>query len=122
MCADLIYHLIWTICLLKSYIWIDRTMDLIDKLRELAKTLKTISSQINTEEATKNALIMPFIQSLGYNVFNPLEVIPEYTSDHGVKQGEKVDYLIKKDGESAILIECKKLGSDLDLSQGVTPI
>lgn len=91
-------------------------MDLIDKLRELAKTLKLIAPQLKTEEATKNALIMPFIQSLGYNVFNPLEVIPEYTADHGVKQGEKVDYLIKKDNEPTILIECKKYGNELDLS------
>jgi len=45
-----------------------------------------------TEEATKNALIMPFINALGYNVFDPTEVVPEFTADVGTKKGEKVDY------------------------------
>ena len=47
-----------------------------------------------TEEAAKTALVMPFIQALGYDVFNPSEVIPEYTADVGTKKGEKVDYAI----------------------------
>src|SRR5690606_13357017 len=69
---------------------------------------------IQTEEATKNALVMPFINALGYNVFDPTEVIPEFTADVGVKKGEKVDYAITKDGEIVLLIECKTCGCDLD--------
>lgn len=61
-----------------------------------------------TEEATKNALVMPFIHALGYNPFDPYEVIPEFVADVGVKKGEKVDYCIKKDGQAILLIECKK--------------
>jgi len=53
------------------------------------------------------ALIIPFIQSLGYDVYNPVEVIPEYISDIGIKKGEKIDYAIMKDGHVTILIECK---------------
>ena len=68
---------------------------------------------IQTEEATKNAFIMPFISALGYDVFNPMEVIPEFTADIGTKKGEKVDYAIKKDDEIIILIECKWSGTDL---------
>ena len=70
---------------------------------------------LNTEEATKNALIMPFIIALGYDVFNPLEVIPEMTCDIGTKKGEKIDYAILKDGEPIILIECKHWQQDLNL-------
>lgn len=73
-----------------------------------------------TEEATKNALIMPFIAALGYDVFNPLEVIPEYTADVGIKKGEKVDYAISQDREIIILFECKRARVDLgtaDMSQ-----
>src|SRR5699024_573340 len=70
--------------------------------------------KVLTEEATKNAFVMPFIQALGYDVFNPDEVIPEFTSDYGVKKGEKVDYAIKINGELAILIECKGFGKDLN--------
>jgi predicted type IV restriction endonuclease len=69
---------------------------------------------IKNEEGTKNGLIMPFIQKLGYDVFNPLEVCPEYTSDFGVKQKEKVDYAILKDGKPVIFIECKPVNADLN--------
>lgn len=86
-------------------------------LRELATKLRAQQGSIQTEEATKNAFIMPFIsQVLGYDIFNPLEVVPEYTADHGTKKGEKVDYAIMKDSEVQILIECKRLGDPLSLN------
>lgn len=88
-------------------------MDLIDKILELSKRITTLGPSLATEEATKNALIMPFIQALGYDVFNPHEVIPEFTTDHGVKKGEKVDYAVKKDDEIILLFECKKFGAEL---------
>ena len=69
---------------------------------------------LGTEEATKHALILPFIQSLGYNVFDPCEVVPEFTADHGLKAGEKVDYAVKRDDELVMLFECKKFGDSLD--------
>ncbi len=56
---------------------------------------------------------MPFISALGYDVFNPLEVIPEYTADAGTKKGEKVDYAIIKDDKIIILMECKWSGEKL---------
>ncbi|GLT17044.1 hypothetical protein GCM10007938_08210 [Vibrio zhanjiangensis] len=68
-----------------------------------------MSDNLATEEATKNALVMPFLHSvLGYDVFDPNEVIPEFTADTGTKKGEKVDYALVKDGAIQILIECKK--------------
>lgn len=71
---------------------------------------------IQTEEATKNAFIMPFISTiLGYDVFNPLEVIPEFTADVGIKKGEKIDYAIMHGGVVQILIECKKTSETLKL-------
>lgn len=88
-------------------------MDLIDKVSEISKRIDAIGASLQTEEATKNALIMPFIQALGYDVFNPLEVIPEFTTDHGVKKGEKVDYAVKKDDQFIMLFECKKYGAKL---------
>ncbi|WP_419600248.1 type I restriction endonuclease [Thiolapillus sp.] len=88
-------------------------MDLIDGIKELATRIPKQMDHIQTEEATKNAFIMPFLSVLGYDVFNPMEVIPEYTADIGTKKGEKVDYVIKKDDEIIILIECKWSGIDL---------
>ncbi|MGB4774016.1 MAG: type I restriction endonuclease, partial [Daejeonella sp.] len=73
-------------------------MDFKDTILQFASRVDKLSSQIKTEEATKNALIMPFIQLLGYDVFNPSEVNPEYIADLGIKKGEKVDYAIMKDG------------------------
>lgn len=84
-------------------------MEFAERLSALAAKVRQQRGVIETEEATKNAFVMPFISSiLGYDVFNPLEVVPEFTADVGVKKGEKVDYAIVKDGEIQILIECKK--------------
>lgn len=90
-------------------------MDLIDQLQSLAKNIERQKDKMLTEEATKNAFVMPFIRALGYDVFNPDEVVPEYISDHGIKKGEKVDYAIFIDEQPTILIECKKFGVNLDL-------
>lgn len=91
-------------------------MDIIDSLSQLASRLPRLRETLQTEEATKNALIMPFLQALGYNVFDPFEVVPEYTSDVGTKKGEKVDYVIMKDGNPTILIECKAINSALNIN------
>lgn len=82
-------------------------VELKTKLEQLYSRVKSLKEQINTEEATKNAFIMPFLQILGYDVFNPTEIIPEFVADIGTKKGEKVDYVIKKDDQVVIIIECK---------------
>ncbi len=87
-----------------------------DGLAGLAKKISDTKDSVFTEEATKNAFIMPFISTvLGYDVFDPSEVVPEFTADVGVKKGEKVDYAIFKDGAVQILMECKKIGDPLDV-------
>lgn len=91
-------------------------MDLIDQLRILATRIQNTKSLIQTEEATKNAMVMPFIQLLGYNVFDPTEVTPELVADIGTKKGEKVDYAILRDGDPIMLFECKKCGGDLHIN------
>lgn len=90
-------------------------MDFKDQIKQLGERVVRLKDQIQTEEATKNAFIMPFIQALGYDVFNPLEVVPEFTADLGIKKGEKVDYAIMKEGQPIILIECKWWGENLDV-------
>jgi predicted type IV restriction endonuclease len=94
-----------------------RYMDFIDQIKTHAKNIPTLKEKIQTEEGTKNALIMPFIQILGYNVFDPNEVNPEFIADVGTKKGEKVDYALIKDGKPCILIECKSINSDLSKEQ-----
>ncbi len=89
-------------------------MDFSEQLQSLAKKITQQSSMIATEDATKNAFVMPFLNRvLGYDVFDPTEVIPEFTADTGIKKGEKVDYAILKDGQVQILVECKKYSEKL---------
>lgn len=92
-------------------------MELGDKLSSIAQRGRDQLDHIKTEEATKTALIMPLLAALGYDPFDPREVVPEFTADVGTKKGEKVDYAIRKDDELSILIECKPLGTDLANAQ-----
>ncbi|GMV62645.1 MAG: hypothetical protein AMXMBFR74_18130 [Parvibaculum sp.] len=83
-------------------------------LRQLSERVKEHSASMVTEEAVKTAVVLPFFQALGYDVFNPAEVIPEFTADVVGKKGEKVDYAIKIDDEIRILVECKPITTVLD--------
>ncbi|MCS4251004.1 type I restriction endonuclease [Pseudomonas sp. BIGb0164] len=92
-------------------------MEFFEKLMSLAAKVRLQGPAIQTEEATKNAFVMPFINTvLGYDVFDPQEVMPEFVCDVGTKKGEKIDYAIMKDGEVQILIECKKIGESLSIN------
>lgn len=91
-------------------------MDLIDQLQALAARAQQTSENLTNEEATKMALIAPFIQALGYDIFNPCEVKPEFTADlAGIKQGERVDYAVldRETGIPKILVEAKPYKTDL---------
>lgn len=90
------------------------SVDLKMKLEQLHQRVDALKDQIGTEEATKNAFVMPFIQILGYDIFNPTEVIPEFICDIGTKKGEKVDYVIKHNNEPILIIECKHWKQNAD--------
>ncbi len=89
-------------------------MDFADRIRDLASRIPNQIPHLRTEEAAKNALVLPFLSALGYNVFDPFEVTPELDADVGVKKGEKVDYAILKDGKPVMLFECKTCNANLD--------
>lgn len=91
-------------------------MELLLRLPELQRRVSEHKESLLTEEAAKTAFVMPFIQALGYDVFNPSEVVPEFTCDVGTKKGEKVDYAIFRDGKVSILIECKPANAALNLN------
>ena len=93
-------------------------MDLGESIQQIAKRYIEAKAHIATEEATKTSLIMPFIQALGYDFLNPMEVVPEFDAElPGTKKGDKVDYVIKQNGEPIILFECKWHGQTLDINQ-----
>lgn len=88
-----------------------------DAMEALSKRAAEQRQMLTTEEAAKTALVLPFIQALGYDIFDPTEVVPEFTADVGTKQGEKVDYAIMLDGEPAIVFECKRVTDPLDIER-----
>lgn len=92
-------------------------MEFEESVKSVAAKVADLKDSIETEEATKTAFIMPFIgQVLGYDVFNPTEVVPEFTADVGVKKGEKVDYALVLDEQARIDETLKKLHrGDMDI-------
>jgi len=90
-------------------------MDFIDQLKQFSERASEVRKHLSTEESTKNALVMPFFQLLGYDVFNPLEFRPECIADVGIKKGEKVDYAVYIDNKLCMLIEAKSVNENLSL-------
>ncbi len=90
-------------------------MELQSQLKSLADKIDLLKDKIETEESTKHAFILPFINILGYDTFNPTEVVPEFTADLGLKKGEKVDYAIIQNDEPILIIECKNWKEKLSI-------
>ncbi|WP_343337346.1 hypothetical protein TPELB_23910 [Terrisporobacter petrolearius] len=88
-------------------------MDFNEKINQFINRIEDIKDTLTTEESTKTALVMPFFQLLDYDVFNPMEFIPEYTADIGVKKGEKVDYAIIRNNKPVMIIEAKPVSDKL---------
>ena len=89
-------------------------MSVEEKLRILSERIKSHSSAMITEEAVKTAVVLPFFSALGYDVFDPNEVVPEFTCDAVGKKGEKVDYAIRVGDKIRLLVECKPITTSLD--------
>lgn len=89
-------------------------MDFAEKIKAIGDKVAKLKESILTEEATKTAFILPFIVALDYDIFNPLEVVPEFVADIGIKKGEKIDYCIFKDSKPIILVECKHWRENLN--------
>ncbi|WP_087437338.1 type I restriction endonuclease [Sulfurospirillum diekertiae] len=84
------------------------------KIRQLGERIQSMKDKILTEEATKHSFVMPFLSALGYDVFDPTVIVPEFTSDIGTKKGEKVDYAVLRDGKPIMIIEVKNHTEKLD--------
>lgn len=93
-------------------------MDFKDTVRQLGERVVRLKEQTQTEEATKHAFVLPFLQALGYDVFNPMEIVPEFVADVGLKKGEKVDFAVMRDGAPVILLEAKHWKQRLDNHDG----
>lgn len=86
-----------------------------ENIKLIAKRAEEQKRHFTSEDATKQGLILPFIQQvLGFNIFDLGEVIPEYTADTPAKSGEKVDFALLIGGVVQIIIECKKYNEPLN--------
>lgn len=89
-------------------------MEFKDIILQHINLIKKYENENFIEEQTKMYLIAPFLNLMGFNVFNPEDVISEFTADIGNKKGEKVDYALKVNGEIEILIEAKAINDSLN--------
>ena len=90
-----------------------------NQLKGLVQFFEENKKFINNEEATKMALVIPFIRLLGYDPGMPREVRPEFCADFtqgdGKKFPDRMDYAIfESSGEKALMVfETKPLGWDI---------
>jgi len=84
-----------------------------EDVADLARRAISAQAVAQTEEATKNAIVMPFLRVLGFDVFDPTQVVPEYVADVGLKKGEKIDYAVFINGKLEYLVEAKSVSTNL---------
>jgi predicted type IV restriction endonuclease len=83
-----------------------------------ARTAVERAERAQNEEATKQFLIIPFLQLLGYDPLDPDEVIPEADASFSDKFKNRVDYAICKEGDPVIAVEAKKVGGLSAINRG----
>jgi len=87
-------------------------MDLVERLKEFSQTVpKRRASAIN-EVNTGSFLVEPFLRELGYDPNDPDDIEREHTADVGGRN--RADYLLKQAGKEIMLVEIKKVGTDLN--------
>lgn len=86
-------------------------MDLSQGLSLLASRIPTMIERLTTENATRNALLMPFFQALGYEVFDPAQVWQSY-SPTGEPEAE-VDCALLQNNKPALVATCKSAATPL---------
>ena len=91
-------------------------MSLIEGLEDLSDTIEGYNDQNLNEPETETFCFEPFIELLGFKR-NPVDMRKQYPADISGK-GRTVDYAIKKDGVPIMIVECKRLGDNLDAHTG----
>ncbi len=65
------------------------------KIKHHVDHVKSAGQHCTTEETTKQALILPFLDILGFSSYDPQKVKAEYGADFpGLKANERVDYAL----------------------------
>lgn len=86
----------------------------IERIRRHAEHVDNVGEHCTTEETTKQALILPLLDILGFSPFDPTRVKAEYGADFpGAKANERVDYALFCHGVPVMFIEAKAYGEKL---------
>lgn len=86
----------------------------IERIRRHAEHVLNVGAHCNTEETTKQALILPLLDILGFSPFDPTRVKAEYGADFpGAKANERVDYALFCQNMPVMFIEAKAYGEKL---------
>ena len=89
-------------------------MELKEEIGRFELRIKKMLPQLESEDLTRNALVMPFIQLMGYDLS---DVETDVSLDFGQRRIRKVDYTIMKNGKPTILVECKHHTDCLSLAE-----
>jgi len=86
----------------------------IQRLKSHIEHVKKVGEHCTTEETTKQALILPLLDILGFNPYDPTKVLAEFAADFpGVKATERVDYALYCNGQPVMFIEAKPFVANL---------
>lgn len=86
-----------------------------DKVLAHVEHVKKVGALCATEETTKQALILPLLDILGFSAFDPSKVRAEYQADFsGNKAGERVDYALFCSSKPVMFIEAKSFKESLN--------
>jgi len=84
------------------------------KLISHSAHVKNVGIHCTTEETTKQALILPLLDILGFSPYDPTKVKAEYNADFpGAKVGERVDYALFCHNVPVMFIEAKAWAESL---------
>lgn len=88
--------------------------EFISRLKSHIEHVKRVGNHCTTEETTKQALILPLLDILGFSPYDPTKVLAEFAADFpGVKATERVDYALYCNGQPVMFIEAKPYVADL---------
>ena len=86
-----------------------------EKLSTHSEHVKKVGDHCTTEETTKQALILPLLDILGFTPYDPTKVKAEFKADFpGVKANERVDYALFCQDLPVMFIEAKSWGEELN--------
>ena len=82
-------------------------------MHRLAEHVANARKHVRNEDDTKQYLVLPFLEALGYNPFDPTETWREHNPESLHARQTRADYMILREGKPIVAVECKTLGHSL---------